>query len=149
MCRTEHLSAEHTIGEHFDDDLTGLADKDMRRVGERHVDAHLDALFRRTVLACVGQKVGERTAQGATVDLLNNSPLFNDRPIGAQYCIAEPNSSGDTGWIRAMGPDQSVGSTKRLVAVDLPVNAFGYLLVLAYGAAFAAHRLVAALGGAA
>ena len=66
--------------------------------------------------------------EGVTVDLLNNLPTFTDRPIGTQYCSAELNQSGNRGWISAMAADQSIGNTKRLVAIDLTVNAFGYLL---------------------
>ncbi|MEM9380730.1 MAG: hypothetical protein AAGB93_12330 [Planctomycetota bacterium] len=66
--------------------------------------------------------------EGVTLDLLNNLPSFNDRPIGTQYCQAALNNSGRKGWIRAMAPDQSIGGTKRFVAIDLTVDAFGYLL---------------------
>ncbi len=65
---------------------------------------------------------------GATVDLFNNDPLFGARAIGTQYCDANLNASGRKGWIRAMAMDQSLGTDKRLVAVDLTLNAFGYLL---------------------
>ncbi len=66
--------------------------------------------------------------EGVTFDLLNNVPFFGDRPIGSQYCSAELNASGRRGWISAMSGDQSVGNNKRLVAIDLTTNAFGYLI---------------------
>ncbi|MEM6673313.1 MAG: hypothetical protein AAF726_10755 [Planctomycetota bacterium] len=76
--------------------------------------------------------------EGITLDAFNNEPLTGDHSIGRQYCRAERNDSGRKGWIRAMGPDQSVGSTKRLVAIDLTIDAFGYLLA-ARNATFVAN----------
>ncbi len=66
---------------------------------------------------------------GARLDLFNNIPSFGDVPIGNQFCTAAQNASGRKGWIRAMAADQSVATEKRLVAIDLTVNAFGYLIV--------------------
>ena len=63
------------------------------------------------------------------IDLQNNLPAFGDRPVGVQFCAAERNAGGKTGWIHAEAPDQSVTTPLRLVAEDLQLNATGYLIV--------------------
>ncbi|MEM8712800.1 MAG: hypothetical protein AAGG01_17750, partial [Planctomycetota bacterium] len=50
------------------------------------------------------------------------------RPIGAQYCSAEWNGAGRRGWLAAYG-NQDRTTTKVLIASNLPVDAFGYLIV--------------------
>lgn len=53
-----------------------------------------------------------------------NSP----KPIGVQYCISEYNGAGKRGWLGAYG-SQDPNGAHVLIANDLPINAFGYLIV--------------------
>ncbi len=82
--------------------------------------------------ACVWQSYDgftEFSLRFARLDLDNNIPQFGDRPVGVQFCAAERNAGGQTGWIHAEAPDQSVNSTIRFVAEDLQLFATGYLIV--------------------
>ena len=65
---------------------------------------------------------------GARIETFKDAAFPGDRPVGTQYCEATVNSAGRKGWMRAMAPDQSVGTNKRLIASDIAPFAFGYLL---------------------
>jgi len=51
------------------------------------------------------------------------------QPIGTNYCIANPNSSGMQATIGALGSDQVANDWLRLTASNLPINQFGYFLL--------------------
>jgi hypothetical protein len=50
-------------------------------------------------------------------------------PIGANYCNANPNSTGLPGYISALGSDRVSTNDLNLYAFQLPHNAFGYFIV--------------------
>jgi hypothetical protein len=47
---------------------------------------------------------------------------------GYQYCTSNRNSTGERGWMRAVGQPNPQAAVLRLEAYDLPTNAFGYFL---------------------
>jgi len=55
-----------------------------------------------------------------------NGTLCYDRPfIGAEFCEAVPNSTGETGTISAVGSDDASDNNVRLIARNLPPGQFG------------------------
>lgn len=55
-----------------------------------------------------------------------NGTLCYDRPfIGAEFCEAVPNSTGETGTISAVGSDVASDNNVRLIARNLPAGQFG------------------------
>ena len=59
--------------------------------------------------------------------------VFGPKPVGRQYCDAEPNSVNQFGgrrssWLRILG-NQSMGSLHTAECIDMPANAFAYLNV--------------------
>ena len=50
---------------------------------------------------------------------------FEASVVGSQYCEANPNSSGNTAWIRAADGNQSPQNLLTLSCQDLPTNQFG------------------------
>ncbi|MEM6568061.1 MAG: hypothetical protein AAF957_06600 [Planctomycetota bacterium] len=73
--------------------------------------------------------------RGSDVDLYG-AVVSNDdgtQACGAQYCYGFPNSTGDRGFLRAVG-DRSIGTQKVLAASALPTHATGmYLASLTQG----------------
>jgi hypothetical protein len=58
-------------------------------------------------------------------DLLIDTSRLN----GASYCVANPNSTGLTSYIHALGSSLASANDLDLYAVLLPYNAFGYFIV--------------------
>jgi len=52
-------------------------------------------------------------------------------PIGTNYCAANPNSTGATGYIAALGSPIAANNDLELYAFDLPANVFGFYVVAA------------------
>jgi len=59
--------------------------------------------------------------------------LFGPKPVGRQYCDAQPNSTGHYGgrrssWLRILG-NQSTGTLHTAECIDMPGSSFAYLNV--------------------
>ncbi|MEM6671562.1 MAG: hypothetical protein AAF726_01890 [Planctomycetota bacterium] len=74
------------------------------------------------------QNAANLTANGADMHMILEVGVLSDGGIGTQYCAANPNSSGATGDIRAMGSVFAANNDVTLSASDLPFNSFGYFL---------------------
>jgi len=69
------------------------------------------------------------TTRGIPMLPLNDMVLTGYAPIGANYCNANPNSTGMPGYISALGSGLVAANELDLYAFQLPNNAFGYFIV--------------------
>lgn len=68
-------------------------------------------------------------ALGFTRIGLTDVALSGFTPVGNSYCTANPNSTGQSGMIMALGSNVVAENELDLYAFQLPYNAFGYFIV--------------------
>lgn len=83
------------------------------------------------VTVAAGGDIVIETDVGSTTDSINGFQIIGDQAgpgIGANYCMAAANSTGNPGTINALGSTTASDNDLTLLASDLPSNQFGIFL---------------------